>query len=158
MIGLDTAMIWTMTVPPPGDRPQSDPSFGPEPSAGRARILVVEDNYFVALSVESALLDAGYEVIAVVDSGEEALQSVADAAPDLVLMDIRLAGELDGIDTAVALHGMNIASLFASAHCDDAIRARGAAADPRGWLVKPFTDAQLLDAVHLALATPRAGH
>lgn len=158
MIGLDTAMIWTMTVPPPGDRPQSDPSFGPEPSAGRARILVVEDNYFVALSVESALLDAGYEVIAVVDSGEEALQSVADAAPDLVLMDIRLAGALDGIDTAVALHGMNIASLFASAHCDDAIRARGAAADPRGWLVKPFTDAQLLDAVHLALATPPAGH
>lgn len=158
MIGHDTAMVWTMTVPPPGDRPQSDPSFGPEPSAGRARILVVEDNYFVALGVESALLDAGYEVIAVVDSGEEALQSVADAAPDLVLMDIRLAGALDGIDTAVALRRMNIASLFASAHCDDAIRARGAAADPRGWLVKPFTDAQMLTAVRLALDPPQPGH
>lgn len=158
MMGLETAMIWTMTVPPPAAAPESDPSFGPGPSAGRPRILVVEDNYFVALSVETALLDAGYEVIGVVDSGEEALQSVADAAPDLVLMDIRLAGELDGIDTAVALHGMNIASLFASAHCDDAIRARAAAADPRGWLVKPFTDAQMLAAVRQALDASQKGY
>lgn len=158
MMGLDTAMIWSMTVPPPGAAPDSDPSFGPGPSAGRTRILVVEDNYFVALNVESALLDAGYEVIGVVDNGEEALQSVAEAAPDLVLMDIRLAGELDGIDTAIALRRMNIASLFASAHCDDAIRERGAAADPRGWLVKPFTDAQMLTAVRLALETPQTGH
>ena len=158
MIGLDTAMIWSMTVPPAGATPKSGPTIGLGPSADRARILIVEDNYFVALSVESALLDAGYDVVGVVDSGEEALQSVAEAAPDLVLMDIRLAGELDGIDTAIALHGMNIASIFASAHCDDAIRARGAAADPRGWLVKPFTDAQMLAAVRLALEMPQTGH
>lgn len=158
MMGHDTAVIWGMTVPPTGTAPDSDPSFGHGPSADRARILVVEDNYFVALSVESALLDAGYEVVGVVDSGEDALQNVADTAPDLVLMDIRLAGALDGIDTAVALRRMNIASLFASAHCDDAIRARGAAADPRGWLVKPFTDAQMLTAVRLALDPPQTGH
>lgn len=158
MMGLNTAMIWSMTVPPPGTAPDSDPSFAHGPSADRARILVVEDNYFVALSVESALLDAGYEVVGVVDSGEEALQSAVEVVPDLVLMDIRLAGALDGIDTAVALHGMNIPSLFASAHCDDAIRARGAAADPRGWLVKPFTDAQLVETVRLALEAPPAQH
>lgn len=158
MIFLSQATRWMMTATPPGAGADSACAPAPFASLNRARILVVEDNYFVALNIESALLDAGFEVLGVVDSGEEALESVAVAKPDLVLMDIRLAGALDGIDTAIALHGMNIPSLFASAHCDPGMQARGANAEPRGWLVKPFTDAQLLNAVHLALETPPAGH
>lgn len=120
-------------------------------AASRARIMVVEDNYFVALTIENALIDAGYEVLAVLDSGEAALECVAELKPDLVLMDIRLAGELDGIDTAIALHRRGIVSLFASAHFDDAMKERGAAAVPAGWLVKPFSESELLGAVREAL-------
>lgn len=73
-------------------------------------------------------------------------------------MDIRLAGELDGIDTAIALRDLNIHCVFASAHHDAGMKARGARAEPRGWLVKPFTDAQLVETVRLALEAPPAQH
>ncbi|MBU1305563.1 MAG: response regulator [Alphaproteobacteria bacterium] len=128
-------------------------SLDPTASAGKrkARILIVEDNYFVALTIENALMDAGYEVLAVLESGEAALESISDAEPDLVLMDIRLAGELDGIDTALALHRLGIASLFASAHFDQAMKQRGAAAMPAGWLVKPFSEPEIINAVETAL-------
>lgn len=140
-----------MTADPPGSKvvgPLNTLASGP---GARAQILVVEDNYFVALTIENALTDAGYRVLAVVDSGEAALESVAEARPDLVLMDIRLAGDLNGIDTAVALRRQGIVSLFASAHFDEGIKARGAAARPAGWLVKPFSDAEVVDVVRLAL-------
>lgn len=127
----------------------------PSASAGKrkARILIVEDNYFVALTIENALMDAGYEVLAVLGSGEAALKSISDAEPDLVLMDIRLAGELDGIDTALALHRLGIASLFASAHFDEAMKQRGATAMPAGWLVKPFSEPEIINAVETALVS-----
>lgn len=158
MIPLNGTTFWMMAAVPPGGGAAAD--CGPEvfPSASRTRILVVEDNYFVALNIESALLDAGFEVAGVVDSGEEALAVVADTRPDLVLMDIRLAGELDGIDTAIALRDLNIDCVFASAHHDAGMKARGAPAKPRGWLVKPFTDAQLVETVRLALEAPPAQH
>lgn len=138
---------------PPRMPPVSMGSMDPSVSTGasKARIMVVEDNYFVALTIENALMDAGYEVLAVLDSGEAALESVAELKPDLVLMDIRLAGELDGIDTAIALQRQGVVSLFASAHFDDAMKERGAAAVPAGWLVKPFSESELLGAVSLAL-------
>ncbi len=158
MMVFGPATRWMMTGAPPDSGTVTTSTPSPLPSTNRGRILVVEDNYFVALNIESSLLDAGFDVLGVVDSGEAALASVADSRPDLVLMDIRLAGALDGIETAIALHSMNIPSLFASAHCDDGMKARGATAEPRGWLVKPFTDAQLLEAVHLALEAPPAGH
>lgn len=158
MILSDPTILWMMATVPPGAGTATDGDPAPLASPGRARILVVEDNYFVALNIESALLDAGFEVTGVVDSGEEALAVVADARPDLVLMDIRLAGALDGIDTAILLRGMDIDCVFASAHHDAGIQARGAPAQPRGWLVKPFTDAQLIETVRLALDTPPPQH
>ncbi len=141
----------------PGPKPGDAAGTAEQAAVGPARILVVEDNYFVALTIENTLLDAGYEVMAVVDSGEAALERVAEARPDLVLMDIRLAGKLDGIETAVTLHDQGIVSLFASAHFDAAMKARGAKAEPAGWLVKPFSDVEIIDAVRHALEGGRAG-
>ncbi len=66
----------------------------------KARILVVEDESLLAEDIQERLKNLGYEVAAVVHSGEEALAGVAAAQPDLVLMDIRLKGKMDGIDTA----------------------------------------------------------
>jgi DNA-binding NarL/FixJ family response regulator len=121
----------------------------------RGRILIVEDEYLVALSSEWALSDAGFEVLAVVAKGEDALALAAEAVPDLVLMDIRLSGQMDGIETALALRAQGIRCVFASANSDPEIVNRGQAAEPLGWLRKPFSDTALLKAVDEALAQLR---
>ena len=120
------------------------------------RILIVEDDYFVALESEAALLEAGHEVVAAVTTGEEALEVAGRTRPELVVMDIRLAGTLDGIDTAAELlrrHGLRC--LFASAHADPGTRARAEAARPLGWLTKPYTGHALVAAVATALTALR---
>jgi CheY-like chemotaxis protein len=120
------------------------------------RVLIVEDDYFVALESEAALLEAGHEVVAAVTTGEEALEVAERARPELAVMDIRLAGTLDGIDTAAELlrrHGLR--SIFASAHADPGTRARAEAARPLGWLTKPYTGRALVAAVASAFATLR---
>jgi DNA-binding response OmpR family regulator len=133
---------------PPHSSADRTPAEGPK--LGN-RILIVEDEYFVALTIEDALADAGYEVLGVEASGEAAILHALEARPDLVLMDIRLAGKLDGIDAALELkrHGLRV--LFASAHSDDATRARGEEARPLGWLTKPFSGQELVAAVCCAL-------
>jgi two-component system, response regulator PdtaR len=123
---------------------------------GGERILVVEDDYFVALTLEHTLTEAGYRVVAVAASGEEALDLAGRERPDLVLMDIRLAGAMDGIEAARVLRERGFRSVFASAHSDAETRQRGAPAEPLDWLSKPFTDQQLLATVAEALRRLRA--
>jgi len=67
------------------------------------RILIVEDNYFVAHQCESALVEAGYDVVDVVETADQAVQAAMDRRPELVLMDIYLPGKRDGIDAAVEI-------------------------------------------------------
>lgn len=137
------------SFPPPG--PSSDPEPAESPRLG-GRVLVVEDEYFVALTIQDALLDAGYEVVGVETSGEAAILRALSEMPDLILMDIRLAGKMDGIGAALQLkeHGLRV--LFASAHSDEATRRRGEEARPLGWLTKPFSGAELVAAVAEALS------
>lgn len=123
----------------------------------RGRVLVVEDEYFVALDAENALDSAGFEVVGVAATAEEAVEIARAERPDLVLMDIRLAGARDGIDAAAEIRGsLGIPSLFATAHSDAATRARGeGAAAPLGWLTKPYAPSELAAAVAAALAKLR---
>lgn len=125
-----------------------------------ARILLVEDDFLVAMQMESALADAGFEIAGVASSGEDAIELAMSERPQLVVMDVRLAGDRDGIDTAITLfaeHG--IRSLFATAHHDEHARRRAEAAAPLGWLAKPYTMASLVTMVRRALGelngTPR---
>lgn len=111
----------------------------------------------MALSNEMALTEAGFEVIGVVDSGEAALLQARETPPDLVLMDIRLAGKIDGIEAALALRAQGIASIFASANSDPGTLTRGEAAQPLGWLRKPFSDHELVSAVEAALGKLQNG-
>lgn len=143
-----------MGAPPKPPKPAV--KDGTQTRAGRARccLLIVEDNYFIGLATENALNDAGYSVLGVVDSGEEALKRAGDARPHLVLMDIRLAGDMDGIAAAIALRKQGITCLMASAHSDEAIKRRCSQAHPAGWLVKPFSDADVVAAVDAALLPP----
>jgi two-component system, response regulator PdtaR len=128
-----------------GQRSRSEP-------ANPAKILVVEDDYFVSLTIEEALEDAGYEVLGTTTTGEDAVRMGTQLRPDLVLMDIRLAGEMSGIDAALALRRMGIVSIFASAHSDASTRSAGDEAKPAAWLTKPFSGAELITAVAEAVA------
>jgi two-component system, response regulator PdtaR len=141
-----------MAVPP--HRPPSQPGLGSfEHTAGStARILIVEDDFLVGISIEETLLEAGHDVVGLVATGEEAVEKGVLLRPDLVLMDIRLAGEMTGIEAAVQLRREGVPSLFASAHSDPGIKEAGVEAEPLGWLHKPFSSSALTAAVDLALA------
>ncbi len=116
------------------------------------RILIVEDDFLVAMQMESALADAGFEIAGIASSGEDAIELAMSERPRLVVMDVRLAGDRDGIDTAVTLfaeHG--IRSIFATAHHDEHARRRADPAVPLGWLAKPYTMTSLVTMVRRAL-------
>ena len=115
-------------------------------------ILLVEDDFLVGLEVEAGLEEAGYEVAGVATTAEEALELAESRRPALVVMDIRLASERDGIDAALEIfRTLGIRSLFASAHVDAQVRARAEAARPLGWVAKPYRVETLLAAVGEAL-------
>ena len=98
-----------------------------------ARIAIVEDDYLVAFAMEEALVEAGFDVVALASSAEEILDLASTARPTLAVMDIRLNGARDGIDAALELfakHG--IRSVFATAYQTREMRARAEPARPRG--------------------------
>jgi DNA-binding response OmpR family regulator len=117
-----------------------------------ARILVVEDDFLVAMQMESALTEAGFEVAGIAATGEDAIELALSERPRLAVMDIRLAGDRDGIDTALQLSSeQGIRCIFATAHHDEQARSRAAPAAPLGWLHKPYTMNSLVHLVHSAL-------
>jgi two-component system, response regulator PdtaR len=120
--------------------------------SGRRRILIVEDDYLVALQFENALTEAGYEVVDIASTAEEAVQLVPDHRPELVLMDVRLAGPRDGIQAATEiLDRFGVRSIFISAFSDPSTRARADRANPVAWLAKPVADRKLVTTVTTAL-------
>jgi two-component system, response regulator PdtaR len=135
------------------------PVFGAQGGAGpgtaKRRVLVVEDEWLISVQLEQMLTAAGFDVAGTVADAAGAVALAGRERPDLVLMDIRLRGPADGIEAArEILDRFGIRSLFVSAHSDPATVARGGAARPAGWLSKPFTEAELLQAVRAALSLP----
>jgi DNA-binding NarL/FixJ family response regulator len=123
-----------------------------EKASGRDRILVVEDDFFVSLEMEAALSDAGFEVVGPANTAEEAERYAAEQKPDLIVMDIRLLSQRDGIEAATAIYrATGIRSIFATAHDDRDTRARAAAAKPLGWIAKPYGMDALVTLVRQAL-------
>jgi len=120
----------------------------------KARILVVEDERLVALALEQCLKAIGHEVVALATAGQEAIRRAGELEPDLVLMDIRLRGELDGIEAAVRIHdGYGIPVGYLTAYSDDNTLERARAARPYGYVLKPFEEKSLKSAVAMALFT-----
>lgn len=110
------------------------------------RLLIVEDEFLIALALEEALEGAGYETVGICSSYEEAVELAGAARPDVVLMDIRLASKRDGIDAAIEIKkNFGIASVFMSGNLDQQNVARAREAEPIGWLPKPYPMEQLLD-------------
>jgi CheY-like chemotaxis protein len=120
--------------------------------AGRG-ILIVEDNHFVAHQAESVLTDAGYEVVDIVATADDAVRVALERRPQLVLMDIYLPGKRDGVDAALEIFKRcGVRSIFASAPADPAAEALAATARPLAWLPKPFSAKKLLATVESGIA------
>jgi two-component system, response regulator PdtaR len=118
----------------------------------RDRVLLVEDDLLIASQVEAALAEAGFDIIGVATTGEEAIALAGRERPDLAIVDVRLVGDRDGVDTALELfrsHG--IRSIFATAYSDSESRQRAAPATPVGWLQKPYTMKSLIEMVRAAV-------
>jgi diguanylate cyclase (GGDEF)-like protein/PAS domain S-box-containing protein len=117
----------------------------------KKRIMVVEDEGVTALRIKNSLEEFGYDVISTEFSGEEAVKRAAEDRPDLVLMDIVLAGEIDGINAAGQIHsGLGIPIVYLTAHSDDEILKRIKKTEPHGYIVKPFDERELCVVVELA--------
>lgn len=139
---------------PQESHPDQAQSQAPKAVHPARRVLVVEDEFFLAVQIEEWLLDNGLEVVDVVHTADEAIAVADTERPDLVIMDIRLASETDGIAAALEiLDRTGIRCIFATAYADAATRERGEKAQPFGWLRKPFTADVLLSAVKAALGT-----
>ena len=116
------------------------------------RILVVEDELIAAENLARILNKLGYEVIAIVDSGAEAIQTAAKNHPDLVLMDIMLQGDLDGIEAAGYIrYQLKIPVVYMTAYADDETLGRAKSTEPYGYLVKPFKPQALKTTIEIAL-------
>jgi PAS domain S-box-containing protein len=117
-----------------------------------ARILVVEDDRVVARDIAQQMSRAGHTVVGITARGEDALPLAAGTAPDLILMDVRLEGELDGIDTARLLReNFNLPVVFLTAYADEETVRRATVTEPFGYVLKPFDDMQLRTVVEMAL-------
>ena len=118
----------------------------------KAKILVVEDEGLVALDLTERLRRFGYEVPAPAGSAEEALARERDTMPDLILMDIRIQGPLDGVDVAQVMRSRrDVPVVFLTAHSDAATLERAKTAGPYGYVLKPFRDRELQIVIDMAL-------
>jgi CheY-like chemotaxis protein len=119
----------------------------------RKTVLVVEDEPIIGLEIVDTLRRLGYEVPDAVTSGEDVLDAVRAHKPDLLLMDIRLHGFQDGIETAYLVgHEFDLPVVYLSAYSDEEMIRRASATKAYGYLVKPFDERTLRTTIELALA------
>ncbi len=122
----------------------------------KANILVVEDQFIVGEDLARSLRKLGFSVCSVATSGEEAIEQVTQFQPDLALMDIRLKGQMDGIEAAAHLkRHFNIPVIYLTAHSDDSTLQRASETEPLGYLLKPFEERQLYTTLEIALNRKR---
>jgi len=115
------------------------------------RILIVEDEGILVGHLQNMLTTLGYTVSTPVATGEAALATVASEPPDMVLMDIRLAGDVDGITAAREIRRRwGIPVVFLTAHAEDSVLEKAKAAAPYGYLVKPISERALAATLTMA--------
>jgi two-component system, cell cycle sensor histidine kinase and response regulator CckA len=122
------------------------------PTDKRHAILIVEDERIVAKDLQQTLVDMGYDAFAIASSAEEALSRASERCPDLVLMDIRIKGQRDGIETAILLRErFGVPVVYLTAHADEATIARAKVTEPYGYLMKPVKSAELRSAIEVSI-------
>ena len=116
------------------------------------RILIAEDDFVVGKNLSFSLTEHGYEVLGVKESGEELLMAMKEEQPDLVIMDINLAGMLDGITVAGQINEqLNIPVLYLTSDRDRMTLEKAKLTHPAGYLIKPFDIDELVSAIELGI-------
>jgi len=122
-------------------------------------IFIVEDEAIVASDIRETLISLGYRAAGIAKSGELALDKIKESHPDLVLMDIHLAGEMDGVDTAGKVHVLyDIPVIYLTAYADKALLDRAKITEPYGYVVKPYDERELHSVIEMALYKHRVEH
>ncbi len=117
-----------------------------------SRIAIVEDEFIVALDIRSFLERSDYLIAGIFSSGEELLEHFGEINPDLVLMDIKIHGGLDGVETAQLVHERHrIPVVLLTATADDETIARAKITQPFGYIIKPFEERELKTVIEIAL-------
>ncbi|MBN2290226.1 MAG: response regulator [Candidatus Glassbacteria bacterium] len=118
----------------------------------KSRIIIVEDEYVVAVDIQKALESLGYDVPAIESTAESAIAKAEQIKPDLVLMDIVLKGEMDGIEAAEQIRSsFNIPVIYLTAYASEEILEDAKITEPFGYLVKPFNTNNLRSTIEMAL-------
>ncbi|MBK8944549.1 MAG: PAS domain S-box protein [Ignavibacteriae bacterium] len=118
----------------------------------KPKILIVEDESIVSLEIQSRLEDLGYAVSDAVFSGEDAIQSVEKILPDLILMDINLRSDLDGIETSKQIREKyNVPIIYMTAYSDDETLQRAKVSSPYAFIIKPIEVRELHTSIEIAL-------
>jgi PAS domain S-box-containing protein len=119
-------------------------------------LLIVDDEAIIATDLEDRLVGYGYEVAGIATSGEKAVRLAESLRPDLVIMDIVMPGQLDGIAAAAAIRDeYGIPAVFLTAHADEEFMGRAKAVSPLGYIIKPFNEAQIYATLEIALHNSR---
>jgi len=118
----------------------------------KIKILIVEDEMIIAANISLQLTEMGYEVTGIVPRGEEALMHIKSEIPDILLLDINLKGDLDGIETALAMQqSHDIPVIYLTANSDNAHFERAKETHPYGFIAKPFKKLDLQRAIQLTI-------
>ncbi len=120
-------------------------------------IMVVDDERIVALDIKNTLERLGYKVPAICSTGQEAVEQARSLAPNLILMDIKLKGDMDGVQAAEIIHKQSgIPIIFLTAYSDEKTLERAKLSQPFGYLIKPFEERELHSNIEIALYKNRA--
>ena len=118
----------------------------------KKQILLVEDELIVAEDLKFTLTNLGYDVIAIASTGEDAIEIAESGHPDLILMDIMLAGKIDGITTAERIHARQaIPVIYVTAYADEILLQRIKQTTPFGYIIKPFNDREVYSNIEIGL-------
>jgi PAS domain S-box-containing protein len=124
----------------------------------KAKILIVEDEAITAKDIQNRLKELDYEVSAIAASGEEAIKKAEEIKPDLVLMDIVLRGDMDGIEAAERIHDrFDVPVVYFTAYIDEARLKKTKVTEPYGYIIKPFEDKELRPTIEMALQRHKLG-
>ncbi|MEH2237941.1 hybrid sensor histidine kinase/response regulator [Nostoc sp.] len=116
------------------------------------RVLVVEDEYILAINLQENLESLGYVVVDIADSAEAAIEKATELRPNLILMDIRLRGEMDGIQASEQIwHHLQIPVIYVTGHSDKRTVERATLTSPFGYILKPIKEQELYVAIQTAL-------
>src|SRR5262249_28322745 len=117
-----------------------------------ARVCIVEDEMVVAKDIQTRLAQLGYTIVGHTGFGEEAVHLVQDLRPDLVLMDIRLQGTMDGVTAAEQIRSrFQLPVVYVTAYADEDTLCRARITEPFGYILKPFEERELRTVIEMAL-------